>query len=81
MDIATYVAHLHIFSPLVAPFDHITTKADTTATESWAQRVIVISATAVGPLLIESAWNFKKTKIHASIVHTIGVENHDNDAA
>ena len=51
LDMAVYVANLHIFAPLLKPLYHIDTKVDKTAAEGWAKRVSVSSATAIGPLL------------------------------
>ena len=51
MELSAYLAHLHIFAPLMVPLEHISTKVDNTAADSWERRGSVSSATAVGPLL------------------------------
>ena len=51
LDLAAYIAHLHLFAPRMAPLEHISTGVDNTAAESWARRGSVSTATAIGPLL------------------------------
>ena len=38
LELAAYVAHLHIFVPLMAPLEHILTKVENTAAEGWSCR-------------------------------------------
>ena len=38
LELAVYVVHLHIFAPLIAPLEHISTKVDNNAVKSWARR-------------------------------------------
>ena len=35
LKIAAYVAHIHIFAPLVFPLEHISTRVNNTAMECW----------------------------------------------
>ena len=56
LELANYVAHIHIFAPLMDTLEHIFTKADNTAAEIWARRSSVSSATAVRLLLREAMW-------------------------
>ena len=81
LELAAYIAHLHLFAPRMAPLEHISTGEDNTATESWARRGSVSTATAIDPLLRESAWVTRQAKIHASIKRIPGVENIEADAA
>ena len=50
LDLAEYIAYLHLFAPRMAPLKHISTGVDNTAEESWARRGSVSTATAIGPL-------------------------------
>ena len=80
LELAAYMAHLHISVPLMVPLEH-TTKVDNAAAKSWASRGSVDSATSVGPLLIEDAWIYWQTQTHASVPRIAVVKNHDADAA
>ena len=75
LKLAAYVAHLNIFSPLVALLDNISPKMENTVAESWARRSSVSSATFVSLLLIESAWICKQTQIHTSVARIARVDN------
>ena len=81
LELAAYIAHLHLFAPRMAPLEHISTGVENTAAESWARRGSVSSATAIGSLLREAAWITLQAKIHASIKRIPGVENIEADAA
>ena len=81
LKLAAYIAHLHLFALRMAPIKHISTGVDNTAAESWACCGRVSTATAIGPLLQESAWITCQAKIHASIKRIPGVENIEADAA
>ena len=81
LEMAAYIAHLHLFAPRMAPLEHISTRVDNTAAEIWARRGSVSTATAIGPLLREAAWITRQSKIHASIKRIPGVENIEADAA
>ena len=35
LELAAYIAHLHLFAPCMAPLENIYTGVDNTATESW----------------------------------------------
>ena len=37
LDLAAYIAHLHLLALHMAPLEHISTGVDNTATESWAR--------------------------------------------
>ena len=62
LELVVYVAHLHLFVPLMALLYHTATKVENTASESWASIVSVSSATAVGPLLRAAAWIIRQKK-------------------
>ena len=81
LDLAAYIAHLHLFAPHMAPLEHISTGVDNTTAESWDRRGSVSIATAIGPLLREAAWITRQEKIHASINRIPGVENIEADAS
>ena len=81
LELAVYIAHLHLFAPRMAPLENISTGVDNTAAESWARRGSVSTATAIGPLLQEAAWITCQAKIHASIKRIPRVENIEADAA
>ena len=81
LELAAYIAHLHLFAPRMAPLEHISTGVENTVAESWARRGSVSTATAIGPLLREAAWITRQAKIHASIKRIPGVENIEADAA
>ena len=81
LELAVYMAHLHLFDPRMATLENISTGVDNTATESWARRVSVSTATAIGPLLREAAWITLQAKIHAPIKRIPRVENIEADAA
>ena len=51
LELAAYIAHLHMFAPHMAPLEHISTGVNNTAAEGWAHRVGVSTATIIGPLL------------------------------
>ena len=36
LELAAYIAHLHLFAPRMAPLEHISTGVNNTAAESWA---------------------------------------------
>ena len=81
LELAAYIAHLHLFAPRMAPLEHISTGVDNTATDIWDRRGSVSTATAIGPLLQEAAWISCQAKIHASIKRIPRVENIEADAA
>ena len=81
LELAAYIAHLHLFAPRMAPLKQIPTGVENTAAESWARRFSVSTATAIGPLLREAAWITRQAKIHVSIKRIPGVENIEADAA
>ena len=81
LEMAPYIAHLHLFSPHMKPLEHIITGVDSTAAESWDRRGSVSTATAIGPLPREAAWITRQANIHASIMRIPGVENIEADAA
>ena len=37
LELAAYIAHLHLFAPRMAPLEHISTGVENTAAESWAR--------------------------------------------
>ena len=37
LELAAYIAHLHLFAPRMAPLEHIYTGVDNTAAEIWAR--------------------------------------------
>ena len=49
LELAAYVAHLHLFAPHMAPLEHIFTGVDNTAAEIWARRGSVSTSTAFAP--------------------------------
>ena len=51
LELAAYIAHLHLFAPRMAPLEHISIGVDNTATERWACRGSVSTATTISPLL------------------------------
>ena len=51
LELAAYIAHLHLFAPRMAPLEHISTGVDNTAAERWARRGSVSTATTIGPLI------------------------------
>ena len=51
LELAAYIAHLHLFAPCMAPLEHISTGVDNTAAESWARRGSASTDTPIGPLL------------------------------
>ena len=65
----------------MATLDHIATKVDNITAENWVSRCSVSSATAVGRLLIESTWIFRKTLTHVQVARIYGVDNHEEDVA
>ena len=81
LDLAAYIAHLHIFAPCMAPLEHIATGVDNIAAESWARPGSVSNSTAIAPLLREAAWIMRQDKIHASINRIPGIENIKTAAA
>ena len=81
LELAAYIAHLHLLAPRMAPLEHISTGVDITAAESWARRGSVSIATAIAPLLQEAAWITRQAKTRASIKRILGVENIAADAA
>ena len=64
----------------MAPLEHISTGVDNTATESWARRGSVSTATAIVPFLRKAAWIARQAKIHAYITRISRVENIEADA-
>ena len=80
LDLAAYIAHLHIFALLMVTLDHISNTVDNTVEESWARRVKVGFVTTVVPLLKEDAWVCRQTQMHASVAHIAKVDNHKEDA-
>ena len=81
LELAAYIANIHLFAPFMAPLEQITTGVDNTAAEIWARRGSVNTATAIFPLLREATWINRQAKIHASINSIPGVENIEADAA
>ena len=85
LDLAAYIAHLHLFAPHMAPLEPTATGVDNTAAESWARcgsfSTATATATAIVPLLQESAWITRQAKIHVSINCIPIVENIEADAA
>ena len=81
LEMAAYIAHLHLFPPCMTPLYQIATGVDNTATEIWNRRGSVSIATAIVPLLHEAACIKCQEKIHASITSIPGVKNIKADAA
>ena len=75
LELEAYITHLHLFALRMAPLEHISTGVDNTAADIWAHQGSVSTATAIGPLLRESAWITCQAKIHASIKRIPGVED------
>ena len=50
LELAVYIAHLHLLASRMAPLYHISTGVDNTAAEIWARQASVSTATAIGPL-------------------------------
>ena len=46
LELAAYIAHLHLFTPHMTPLEHISTGVDNTAAESWARWGSVSAATS-----------------------------------
>ena len=51
LELAAYIAHLHLLAPHMEPLEYITTVVKETSADSWDQRGSVSTATAIGPLL------------------------------
>ena len=56
LEMAAYIAHLHLFAPRMMPLEHISTGVENTAAESWARRGSVSTDTTISPLLREATW-------------------------
>ena len=80
LKLAVYVAHLHLFAPKMAPLKYIRTLVDNTASEGWARRGSISSATDVGPLIREAAWITRQMHIHTSVKWITGLDNKEADA-
>ena len=80
LELAAYIAHLHLFTPRMAPLEHIATGVENTAAESWDRGGSVSTATTIGPLLREAACITCQAKIHEYINFIPGVENTEADA-
>ena len=63
------------------PLHHIATKVENTATEVWEMQRIVISDTAVVPLLREVAWISCQTQTHYYVSQISGEDNKEADMA
>ena len=81
LELAAYIAHLHLFAPRMAPLDHIATGVDNTDAERWARWGSVRTATAIVSFHQEAAWITRQAKIHVSITRIPGFENIEADAA
>ena len=75
LELTAYIAHLHRFTPCMAPLEHISMGIDNTAAKIWDSQVIVSTTTSVGPLLRKSAWITRQAQIHASTSHIPGVKH------
>ena len=80
LELAMYVAHLHLFAPKMDPLEYIGTLVDNTDTEGWARRGIIIAETSVGPLLQEEACTTRQAHIHVSVEQIAGIDNKEADA-
>ena len=76
----SYVAHLHISVPLMAPVDHIATKVNNIAAESWAWQGIIRFTSAVGKLLQDLAWLLYQPRTHRPVTCIIYNNNKELDA-
>ena len=81
IKLAAYVAHLHIFAPLMVPLEQISTILDNMAAECWTWRGSVRSATAVGLLLHKADLFFCQTWTHTFVDRIKGKENKEADDA
>ena len=79
LELSAYVAHLHILALKTVPLEHIHTLINNTATEGWAQRDSISSATAVGPLLREVLWIMQQAHIHMSVERITRLDNKEAD--
>ena len=81
LELAAYIAHLHLFAPHKNPLEHITTGVENTDADIWARSGSLSTSTAIVPLLREAALITRQAKIHASITRIPGVENIETNAA
>ena len=72
---------LLLFSPRMAPLTHIHTYIDNTASQVWANRGSISTASEVGPILREIALAMRRQHIHAFAGSVPGEENKKTDAA
>ena len=77
---ATYVAFIHFFAPLLNPLENIATKVDNMAAEGWAKSGSVSSSTAAGPLLRKMACINLHTITHSSVSRISRADNKEADS-
>ena len=77
LDLATYIAHLHLFTPWLVPLKYISTGVNNKAAEDWSHCDSIIIVTTTIPLFREAALIMPQARIHPSISHITGVENVD----
>ena len=80
LKMATYVAFIHFFAPLLNPLENIATKVDNTAAEGWAKSGSVSSSTAAGPLLRKMACINLHTITHSSVSRISRADNKEADS-
>ena len=67
--------NLLIFSPRMAPLDHIHTYINNMASQRWANRVSVITASSIGPILWEMSFVDRRQQTHTSVGRVPGEDN------
>ena len=70
-----------LFTPRMAPLEHIHMHVDNTVAQVWANRISVSIASSVGPMMRGLASAAKIQHIHASIGYVPGEENKIADVA
>ena len=79
--ISAYVAHLHIFAPLMEPLDHIATKLDNHTTKEGGICVSESSTISVVLLLKDADCIFRQTRNHTPVSYMVGINNKYSNSA
>ena len=75
LELATPLAQVQIFAPVMETLDHIRTSMGNTAMQGWDKRESVRTAAVVGPILWDLALPIRTHKIHSSVRRISGTDN------
>ena len=80
LEIGALLTQLLLFAPRISPLAQIHMYVNNTASQGWANKGSVSTATSIGPILQELSLAARRQHIHASVGRIPGEENKMADA-